>query len=202
LVEQRSRSDAPPADKRGRILEVATDEFARKGFAGTRVDEIARLARANKQLVYYYFGGKRGLYDAVLDQMIHESRQRIAAEATCETLREKLTLLARTSTGAYAARWHRLLGWEALAGNLDDIVREDDRRRSWQRHVASVRAAQEAGEIDAGLDPELLALALVSVVIFPHLLPQVTKFVTGRLPTDPELAERYEAFVARLVERL
>jgi AcrR family transcriptional regulator len=191
LVEVRSSSAA-------RILDVATDEFASKGFAGARVDEIARRARANKQLVYYYFGGKQGLYDAVLDGMIQESRQRIQDESECETLREKIELLARTSTSEYAGRWHRLLSWEALNGDVEDPVRAEDRARSWRRHVESVREAQAAGEIDPDLDPELLALALVSVVIFPYVLPQIARFVTGRTPGEPEL----EAFAGQLLERL
>jgi TetR/AcrR family transcriptional regulator len=56
----------PEATQR-RILVAARQEFARKGLAGARVDVIARRARANKQLLYHYFGGKDGLYLAVLE---------------------------------------------------------------------------------------------------------------------------------------
>ena len=100
-------------------------------------------------------------------------------------------------------RWQRLLAWEALeADATDEFVREADRSGTWQRHVASVREAQAAGEIDDALDPELVALALVSVTIFPFVLPQVTKFITGLLPTDGEFVSRYEDFVEQLVGKL
>lgn len=189
-------------DTRERILEVATEEFAEKGLAGARVDTIARKAQANKQLVYYYFGGKLGLYNEVLGHMIEESRQKILAESTCETLAAKLAWLARGSTGSNAVRWRRLLAWEALEASGDEIVREEDRRGAWQRHVANVTDAQQQGEVDDAWDPELLALALVSIVVSPYVLPQVTKFVTGLLPTDAAFAERHEALLAKLIERL
>ena len=189
-------------DKRERILEVATEEFAEKGLAGARVDAIARKARANKQLVYYYFGGKLGLYNEVLGHMIEESRQKILDEAARETLAAKLRWLARGSMGSNAVRWRRLLAWEALESDENEIVREADRRGAWQRHVANVEAAQLSGEVDERLDPELLALALVSIVVSPYVLPQVTKFVTGLQPGDPEFQVRHEALLGQLIDSL
>jgi AcrR family transcriptional regulator len=49
------------------ILEVATREFAERGYAGARVDEIAAQMRTTKRMIYYYFGGKEQLYVAVLE---------------------------------------------------------------------------------------------------------------------------------------
>jgi TetR/AcrR family transcriptional regulator len=200
LIEERSRHAT--GDTRERILEVATDEFAAKGFAGARVEEIARGAQVNKQLLYYYFGSKQALYDEVLGHMLEESRQVRAAESELRTLREKFAHLARVTEGGYAARWHRLLGWEALEVGSGEFEREDERRVSWLRHIGTVRTAQESGEVDAAFDPELLALALVSVVIFPYVLPQVTKFVTGLLPTDPGFRLRHEVVVEQLAAHL
>ena len=192
------------ADKRERILTAATEQFAAKGLAGARVDEIARAAQVNKQLVYYYFGGKLGLYNEVLGHMIEESRQKIDAEAACETLAERMQLLTRSGTHPNSARWQRLLGWEALEANPDDgeVIREEDRRGAWQRHLASVLEAQRSGEVDPELDPEALALALVSIAILPYVLPQVTKFITGTRPGDAEFLERYDALVGQLVAHL
>ena len=190
-------------DRRERILEVATDEFARKGLAGARVDEIARRAKANKQLVYYYFGGKLGLYNEVLGHMIEESRQRIADEASAVTLAEKFRMMVDRGVESTGIRWQRLLTWEALEADTGgEFVREADRSGTWQRHIANVKAAQVAGEIDDRLDPELVALALVSVTVFPFVLPQVTKFMTGSLPTSDEFISRYEGFVEQLVGKL
>ena len=49
------------------ILSVATQEFADKGLAGARIDEIAAATRTSKRMIYYYFGSKEGLYIAVLE---------------------------------------------------------------------------------------------------------------------------------------
>jgi TetR/AcrR family transcriptional regulator len=189
---------------RERILEVATEQFAAKGLAGARVDEIAREARANKQLVYYYFGDKLGLYNEVLGHMVQESSQKIRAEAKKKTLAEKMELLTHAGTHPNSVRWQRLLSWEALEAHPteNEIVREEERRGAWLRHVSSVQAAQESGEIDPDLDPELVALALVSMAISPYVMPQVTKFITGDLPTDEGFRRRYKATVVELISRL
>ena len=50
-----------------KILEAATAEFARYGLGGARVDRIAARARANKRMLYYYFGDKEGLFLAALE---------------------------------------------------------------------------------------------------------------------------------------
>ena len=51
---------------RAEILAVATEEFSRRGFSGGRVNEIALKTRTSKRMIYYYFGSKAGLYQAVL----------------------------------------------------------------------------------------------------------------------------------------
>ena len=56
-----------PERNRGRILAAALGEFARYGLGGARVDRIAARARANKRMLYYYFGNKEGLFLAVLE---------------------------------------------------------------------------------------------------------------------------------------
>lgn len=52
---------------RAEILRVATEIFARDGYSGARVDEIAAATRTTKRMLYYYFGDKAGLYTAVLE---------------------------------------------------------------------------------------------------------------------------------------
>jgi AcrR family transcriptional regulator len=62
--------EAMPRDAeltRKRILDAATVEFARKGLAGARVDEIALRSRSNKRMIYHYFGSKEQLFTAVLE---------------------------------------------------------------------------------------------------------------------------------------
>ena len=51
---------------RQKILDAASRAFAEEGFAGARVDEIARRAGVNKAMLYYHIGDKRALYGEVL----------------------------------------------------------------------------------------------------------------------------------------
>lgn len=53
---------------RADILAVATREFADRGYAGARINEIADKTSTTKRMIYYYFGGKEQLYVAVLEQ--------------------------------------------------------------------------------------------------------------------------------------
>ncbi|MDD4857313.1 MAG: TetR/AcrR family transcriptional regulator [Candidatus Krumholzibacteria bacterium] len=52
---------------RTRILEAAADEFIQYGLSGGRVDRIAKRARVNKAMIYYYFSSKDNLYQAIID---------------------------------------------------------------------------------------------------------------------------------------
>ena len=56
-----------PAGNQERILSAATEEFARYGLGGARVDRIAQRAGANKRMLYYYYGNKEALFLAVLE---------------------------------------------------------------------------------------------------------------------------------------
>ena len=63
----RMGSRGKPEESRAAILQAAAHEFAAHGVAGARTDAIAREARVNKALLYYYFKDKETLYGAVLD---------------------------------------------------------------------------------------------------------------------------------------
>ncbi len=56
-------------NSRAAIQAAARQEFVNHGFAGARVARIAAAAGVNKQLIFYYFGSKSGLYDHVRSQL-------------------------------------------------------------------------------------------------------------------------------------
>jgi|SRR5277367_3323433 len=66
-----------PEESRAAILRAAVGEFAEHGIAGARTDAIARAARVNKALLYYYFKDKDALYEAVLDHVFSGLRARV-----------------------------------------------------------------------------------------------------------------------------
>jgi len=65
-----------------RILAAAAHEFAARGYAGARVDRIARRARVNKAMLYYHFHSKQGLYRALLRDTFGRAGERLQAIAT------------------------------------------------------------------------------------------------------------------------
>lgn len=66
----RAARPAPATDSHDRILAAALVEFATRGFAGARVDRIARDARLNKAMLYYHFGNKVRLYRAAIERVL------------------------------------------------------------------------------------------------------------------------------------
>ena len=74
--EKKSRN---PDDTKRRILAAAKVEFAKKGLGGARVDDIAARAKANKRMMYHYFGNKDDLFKQVVEDAYGKFRQREAA---------------------------------------------------------------------------------------------------------------------------
>jgi TetR/AcrR family transcriptional regulator len=75
----RMGSRGHPEESRAAILEAAAREFSQHGIAGARTDAIAREAKVNKALLYYYFKDKETLYGAVLDNAFTGMRTRVFA---------------------------------------------------------------------------------------------------------------------------
>lgn len=55
-----------------RILEAAEEVFARFGFEGARMEQVAERAGVEKANIYYYFKGKDELYRALMDRILNE----------------------------------------------------------------------------------------------------------------------------------
>ena len=68
-VQESRRTKRDAVATKAAIVAAALEEFAGLGLAGARIDEIARAARVNKALLYYYFESKEHLYEGVVEQM-------------------------------------------------------------------------------------------------------------------------------------
>ncbi|MGB9098021.1 TetR/AcrR family transcriptional regulator [Erwinia sp.] len=79
MADTTVKDKSETADKQSRILQAARAEFAEKGFDGARVDSIAERAKANKQLIYYYFTNKDVLFTRVLEDAYRDIREHEAA---------------------------------------------------------------------------------------------------------------------------
>ena len=187
-------SSRDPVRTRERILRAARREFVAKGFAGARVDAIARAAAVNKRMLYHYFGDKEGLYRATLHEGIATNLDLVAAAPPdpAELLPFLFARVAKRVDGV------RLLQWEALGAGDGKLIAEEDRRKAWVEGTERIRDAQRAGLLHRDLDAEYLVLALMALTIFPQAFPQLVRMVTGARPSDAEFQQRQARFLRRL----
>ena len=187
-----------PARTRERILAAALREFSDKGFAGARVDRIARRARINKRMLYHYFGNKETLFREILTRKV---RERAAWAVTApDDAAESLAFWFDT---AWRDRdWVRLMEWEALGRDGEEANGDAERRAAFRKGVGQVRERQARGLLRADVDPGHLLLAMVALTTFPAAFPQFTRLLTGLKATDRAFATRYTALLRQLADGL
>src|SRR5262245_43765841 len=99
----RTRARDPHGTRRA-LKQAATALFARRGFAGATADRIARAAGVNKAMINYHFGGKRGLYSAIVRESFAALLDRLrgavgAAAAPADQLRAYIAAFAEMAQG-------------------------------------------------------------------------------------------------------
>lgn len=205
MVESTSRPESSPRSRKTtrdpqraqeRILTAAMAEFAAKGFAGARVDGIARRARINKRMLYHYFGNKEDLFHAILQRKLTE-RAGWLAKAPAD-LTESLPLWFELACGDM--NWIRLLQWEALQSGGGLLIDEKTRMANIENSVALMKRLQQEGRLAPDLDPRHTLLTVASLNIFPLAFPQITRLITGLAPTDPEFVKVRKEFLRRFAE--
>jgi AcrR family transcriptional regulator len=159
------------------ILDAAAAIFARDGFSGARVDEIAAAAGYNKALIFHYFDDKLGLYraqmsrtkerlfaqfEAVFARLVADgaevpSRGQMEAFAT-ECLRVIFDYYAEHPETTRILAWEAAEGWQTFSSCTPTVP------GTWpQRAMALVTRAQAAGIVRADLDPRILFTTIMSV---------------------------------------
>lgn len=106
-----------------RILAAALDEFATKGFAGTRVDQIALAAGVNKAMIYYHFASKQELFDQLFQSEMELVKKEIGLlmEQRDPNSREEMTGAVRALldyVGSKKKLLQVLMSGAALSGEL------------------------------------------------------------------------------------
>ena len=164
---------------RDEILAAATDEFAEKGLAGGRVEEIAARTATSKHMIYYHFGSKEGLYTAVLERAYAEFRLAEGA-ADYEALepREALAALVGATFDIHAN--HPQIVRIIMAENInhgENIVAMDSfeqRKLALDTMRRILERGAKAGSLKSGLDPLQIHLS-VSALCF-HYIANVHTF--------------------------
>ena len=189
----KSATSRNPDRSKERILTAALKEFSARGFAGARVDGIARRAAINKRMLYHYFGNKEGLFRAVLRRKIAERQAWNAA--TPEQPAEYLPLLFDLS--CKDADWIRLLEWEALRGGEKPVIDEAERRAAAARGVERIRERQASGHLPDEFDPRHVLLAISGLTMYPVAFPQLTRLIMGRNVSDPLFQKQRREFLRK-----
>ena len=192
-----SRNGKLPATAAERILSAAMREFAKYGFAGARVERIVSRADVSPRSLYYHFGSKRGLYDAVRERLSSQHFEDFVRGVTDEPLVDRLLANIDVAMTPRWQTWARLLMWEALDGAAGSAPYPEG---TVPGDLLAIRAAQERGEIDPDLDPHVLTLAFIAITFWPTMFPQSTKRLTEGMPKDELLRARKE-LVRALVQR-
>lgn len=201
-------------DSRRRILDAAEKEFAAKGFAGARLDAVAKGARLKPGLIHFHFGDKQGLYAAVLER----------AFAALDVQVQQL--LALGPVGGEPSRAELRLFGEALVAltarfytdnaQVLSLLRQETTgrtagkssaaRRVAEKHLGPVYdvviqridALREAGVIAEDVDARHLFVAVVSMTAYPIVEPIFAELVFGRDAVGEVTTARHHSFVVEM----
>ena len=201
----RPASGASP-ETREALLEAASRLFARHGSGEVSLRRLAAEAGVTPAMVHYYFGGKDGLYDALLERTFGRVVERAAAlvaagdeggSRVAGPLDALLELLASTFA---AEPWlPTIVVREVLAegGRLRERFIRDYASRMAELLPGVIRAEIEAGRFRDDLDPRLAFLSFMGMAVFPFVARPVVERVLG-LDYDADFVRRFVAHTRRL----
>jgi AcrR family transcriptional regulator len=188
------------------ILEVATREFAEKGLAGARIDEIAEATRTSKRMIYYYFGSKEGLYIRVLEEAYRRMRA-IEADLHLEDL-EPEAALRRLVGFTVDYQWaHPEFIRLVMTENIHRGEYLAQSRSIHELNVPAIEGLQRvyergvvAGVFRAGLDPIDLHMSISALSVFNVANRHTFSLIFQRdMGTPQAQVERREQIVEMLV---
>ncbi len=200
------RTRAPEATRRA-ILDAARAEFAAKGYAGGRVDDIAARTATSKRMIYYYFGGKEQLYAAVLEEMYGGMRDAEAALALDRLPpAEAMRRLVEVTFDHHAAHpeFVRLVSVENIHEASNVKQSPDIRARNATvigRMTALLQRGEKSGDFRRGVDPVDLHMLVSSFCFYRVSNRHTLAAIFGRDTMDPATASRQREMMVTAVLR-
>jgi TetR/AcrR family transcriptional regulator len=187
-----------------RIRKAAESVFAERGLAGARIDGIARAARVNKALLYYYFRSKADLHRFTLEMLFRDLRAETAGGGA-ESPREQILNYVNGYFDFVTAHpnYPRLVQRELMGkgGGLAYIVRQYFQPLH-ARLVAAVRAGIAQGEFRE-VDPQQTVLTMIAMMAFYFAAAPVLAELWQCNPlAAPRVAARRRAVLDFLVHGL
>ncbi|WP_129308134.1 TetR family transcriptional regulator [Streptomyces sp. L2] len=169
-----------PEATRARIFEAAVAEFAQHGVAGARIDRIAAAAKANKQLIYAYFGNKAELFSQVVGRCMVD----LAAAVPVDP--DDIDGWVDRLLDYHAAHPEllRLLFWEGIEYGTAELPDEPVRQDHYARKVAAIADGQATGVVTDAFPPGDLVFLLIALVNWSIVVPQMRRILTGDEDTD------------------
>jgi len=195
-----------------RILSTARDVFAESGFAGARVDEIARRAGVNKATLYYHIGDKKALYAEVIHGIIGGLARDLAENITDDLSHEdKIRTYVRTISGIMDRnpQLPRIMMREIASGgkNLPDVFFKDfiSVLTTLTRIIES--GIKEGDFIDTipiivhfmTLGPNIIYKAVVPIILNNRNMPKALK--TMEQDISGRIAEEIEKLILRAIRK-
>jgi len=147
------------------LLDAAEDEFADRGFDGTRMVAIAERAGVTHGLLHYYFDSKDRLYEEVVGRLFRRHRQlfeRVGCERTAPTARQ-LVLESFDLFWKYPNQ-ARIMLWEMASG--DDRVERS--MKEFYDVMAGALAELTTGSrptCEAGNDPRDVYVSILGALL-------------------------------------
>jgi TetR/AcrR family transcriptional regulator len=199
-------SRGKPEESRAAILKAAVGEFAEHGIAGARTDAIARAARVNKALLYYYFKDKDALYEAVLDHVFCGLRERVMPALESELgPREKMLEYVGAYFDYIAAnpQFPRVVQAEWMRSGGDGRSHMKRIAREYFRPIFGklkevLREGIETGEFRAVNATDFLP-SVVAVIVFYFSAAPVIEELTNADPLSRKRIRERRAFVLEFV---
>ncbi len=175
----RKRKRVRVDDRRAQILQAARELFLERGYAATSTDAIIERSGGSKAMVYAYFGNKAGLFRAVVEAAVAETRAS-AARSHLDPLDPERGL--RRIGIATLSLWAQAGTLEIIRLVIAEGARVPDmrafaaaERKAWTEDVIAdfLRRCAEAGTLQAR-EPVELAEVFVGIVVQPALFSLVT----------------------------
>ncbi|WP_333739069.1 TetR family transcriptional regulator [Streptomyces sp. IBSBF 2806] len=169
-----------PEATRARIFDAAVAEFARHGIAGARIDRIAAEAKANKQLIYAYFGNKSQLFSLVLGH----SMVSLAAAVPVDPDDIEGWLDRLMDYHAAHPELLRLLYWEGIEYGTAELPDEAERRQHYALKVGAMQDGQDRGVITDAIPARDLLFLLIAIANWATVVPQMSRILAGGEDAD------------------
>ncbi|WP_313624513.1 TetR/AcrR family transcriptional regulator [Achromobacter sp.] len=151
-IQKRARAGRPPtlAAPRERILEEAAKLFARSGYDGSSISDLAAAIGASKAAIYHYYPTKQDIYDAIILEVLNGLTQTVgrdvaAAEGGVARLRAFMVGHARYFEQHHAQFVTMLIGYSGMAlSEREDAAKLRDSYEKRLREVIAQGVAEGA----------------------------------------------------------